>query len=140
MIDEAYIWETLEESGIRKIIHQFYQYLRTDDIISPMYPPNDWDGAEKRLADFMCFRIGRDETYMQERGHPRLRMRHAAFPITVAARTRWLELMQKALDECQTPADCSEQLMAFFTFVADGLVNTTDPNQEINPRKSFKLF
>ena len=105
-----------------------------------MYPPNDWEGSEKRLADFMCFRIGRDETYIKERGHPRLRMRHAAFPITVEARTRWLELMQKSLDDCETPSDCAEPLISFFTFVADGLVNTTNPNQEVNPRKSFKLF
>ncbi len=64
-----------------------------------MYPRHDLKGAEERLRDFLIFRFGGPQRYLELRGHPRLRMRHAPFPIDQTARDRWIELMNNALAE-----------------------------------------
>ena len=58
-----------------------------------------FQGAEQRLRDFLIYRFGGPPLYIEQRGHPRLRMRHAPFPIGQGARDRWLQLMDRALDE-----------------------------------------
>lgn len=92
-------------------------------MIGPMYPEDDWEGSERRLADFLCFRIAGDPTYMETRGHPRLRMRHMGFRIDEAARDRWLLRMGEAMDACSITGDERESLDAFFFQVADFMRN-----------------
>ncbi|MEM6854907.1 MAG: globin, partial [Planctomycetota bacterium] len=89
----------------------------------PMYPADDWVGAEQRLRDFLVQRFGGPTRYSQQRGHPRLRMRHAPFPIDEAARDRWLDLMGQSLDEADLPADTHAPLRQFFAQVANFMVN-----------------
>ncbi|MDO5076165.1 globin [Corynebacterium sp.] len=86
------------EATFRDIVHHFYQQVRTDDILGPMYPADDWQGAEDRLRMFLAQYWGGPQTYQAERGHPRLRMRHFPFTIDAAARDRWLLLMRNAVE------------------------------------------
>ncbi len=117
------VYQQLGEAGIKEMVAAFYRRTREDDLIGPMYPPDDWEGSEKRLRDFLIFRFGGPDTYIQERGHPRLRMRHAPFAIGTAQRDRWLELMGAAMDETGVDGAIRESLDAFFAQVADFMRN-----------------
>ncbi len=88
-----------------------------------MYPADDLEGAEERLRDFLVFRFGGPTRYIEQRGHPRLRMRHAPFAIDQAARDRWIELMTAALDESALPAAARAALEPFFAQVATFMIN-----------------
>lgn len=105
------------------MVAAFYRLVRNDSLICPMYPDQDWEGAERRLRDFLIFRFGGSDRYIQERGHPRLRMRHAPFKIGIAERDRWLELMSQAMKETKVPASVSLNLKVFFENVADFMRN-----------------
>lgn len=87
------------EEMFDRIIHGFYSRMREDDLIGPMYPQDDWEGAEQRLRLFLIQYWGGPHTYNELRGHPRLRMRHMPFSIGTAERDRWLEIMQASLDD-----------------------------------------
>ena len=105
------------------MVAAFYRRIKTDDLIGPMYPDDDWDAAEERLRDFMLFRFGKDPRYQAKRGHPRLRMRHAPFPIGDAEAVRWLQLMDEAMDETNVPASIQMDLRTFFEMVAHNMKN-----------------
>ena len=90
-----------------------------------MYPPEDLAGAEQRLRDFLVGRFGGPSRYIEQRGHPRLRLRHAPFPIDGAARDRWVQLMERALAEAALPAGPAAQLREFFASVATMMINRT---------------
>ncbi len=111
------------ETEITSLVAAFYRRIRTDDLIGPMYPDDDWEGSEKRLRDFLIFRFGGSDRYIQERGHPRLRMRHAPFSIGIPERDRWLELMAEAMKETNVPGSVSLNLKTFFEQVADFMRN-----------------
>jgi len=111
------------EAEITDLVAAFYRRIRTDDLIGPMYPDDDWEGSEKRLRDFLIFRFGGSDRYIQERGHPRLRMRHAPFSIGIPERDRWLELMAEAMKETNVPGSVSLNLKTFFEQVADFMRN-----------------
>jgi len=122
-MSDADILTVLGEEGVAKLVAAFYRRVRTDDLISPMYPESDWEGAEKRLAGFLIYRFGGSDDYIQQRGHPRLRMRHAPFSIGVAERDRWLEIMEAAMDEVEVPKEIYLNLKTFFKQVADFMRN-----------------
>lgn len=109
--------------GIRHLVAEFYRRIRTDDLIGPLYPADDWAGAEQRLADFLCFRIAGNPIYTETRGHPRLRMRHVHFKIGEAERDRWLLRMGEAMDACKIEGEDRVALDAFFDQVADFMRN-----------------
>lgn len=115
--------DALGENGFNRLVAAFYRRVREDDLIGPMYPPDDWEGAEKRLADFLIFRFGGSDRYVEERGHPRLRMRHVSFAIGEAERDRWLDLMRGAMDEMGLAGAARANLEAFFDQVADFMRN-----------------
>ncbi len=117
---------TLGETPLRRLVGGFYQRVRQDDLIGPMYPADDWEGAEKRLADFLVYRMGGAPTYLEQRGHPRLRARHFPFPIGTAERDRWLELMGQALQEAALPERETALMTQFFAQVADAMRNRPD--------------
>jgi hemoglobin len=117
---------TLGEAPLRRLVGGFYQRVRQDDLIGPMYPADDWEGAEKRLADFLVYRMGGAPTYLEQRGHPRLRARHFPFPIGTAERDRWLELMGQALQEAALPERETALMTQFFAQVADAMRNRPD--------------
>jgi len=113
----------LSDLQISDLTAAFYRRVREDDLIGPMYPDDDWPGAEQRLRDFLIYRFGGSDKYIQDRGHPRLRMRHAPFKIGIAERDRWLELMFAAIEEAEIPKDQVLNLQMFFQQVADFLRN-----------------
>jgi hemoglobin len=117
------ILNEIGEAEITRIVAAFYSRVRQDDLIGPLYPKSDWEGAEKRFRDFMIYRIGGSQRYIEERGHPRLRMRHMPFSIGEAERDRWLELMSAAMDETDVPAESRALLDQFFAQTADFMRN-----------------
>lgn len=125
-MNEADVIKLCGEAGIRRMVAAFYQRVRTDDLIGPMYPANDWEGSESRLAEFLLFRLGASTHYMETRGHPRLRMRHVTFKIGIAERDRWISLMTGAMEDSEIPAAAREFLDPFFAQVADFMRNQAD--------------
>lgn len=117
------LFEVLGEAKLRALVAAFYRRVKEDDVIGPMYPPHDWEGAEKRLADFLIYRFGGPQTYVEERGHPRLRGRHLPFAIGERERDRWLDLMGAAMKEVEISAEAAPVLGAFFAQVADFMRN-----------------
>lgn len=116
----------LGEDGLAALTAAFYRRVREDGIIGPLYPPDDWENAERRLRDFLVFRFGGSDRYIQERGHPRLRGRHMPFRIGLAERDRWLDLMGQAMRECEIPPDVAPTLAEFFSQVADFMRNVEE--------------
>lgn len=117
------ISEQFGEEEIAKMVQAFYRRVRQDDVIGPLYPIDDWEGAENRLRDFLVYRFGGSDQYIQERGHPRLGMRHAPFVIGVAEKDRWLEIMNAAIDEIGVPDNKLDTLRSFFESTANFLQN-----------------
>ena len=122
-LDDQEIYALIGEDGFRRLTAAFYRQIPGDDILGPMYPAEDLQGAEERLRDFLIFRFGGPQTYLETRGHPRLRMRHAPFPIGVEGRNRWMELMTKALIETNLPGEASAALWEFFNSTATFMMN-----------------
>ena len=122
-MDETDVFAAIGEEGFRRLIAAFYKQVPGDEILGPMYPPGDLAGAEQRLRDFLIGRFGGPQRYVEQRGHPRLRMRHMPFAVNPAARRRWLELMAHALDEARLPQDVDAYLREFFDGVSAMLVN-----------------
>ncbi|MDF1657393.1 MAG: globin [Verrucomicrobiales bacterium] len=120
---EEIVVKALGEAGFQPLIAAFYRRVRKDELVGGMYPENDWEGAEKRLRDFMEFRFGVSQRYLLERGHPRLRMRHMPFKIGEAERDRWLEMMNEAMDEIELTGEPRELLGGFFNQVANAMRN-----------------
>ncbi len=107
-----------------RLAEQFYVSVRTDPALLALYPqPDDLGPAQRRLALFLSQYWGGPTTYSDERGHPRLRMRHAAFPIDDAMRDRWLAHMNTALDAVAAPAELIAEMRNYFVRAADHLRN-----------------
>lgn len=111
------------EERLRAMVAAFYRRVRVDDLIGPMYPAEDWEGSEKRLADFVVYRFGGPQTYLEQRGHPRLRMRHLPFSIGLQERDRWLTLMGEAMRETGLTEEEAQVMIPFFAQVADMMRN-----------------
>jgi hemoglobin len=124
MISEGEIYQQIGEEGFARLAAAFYKQVPTDDILGPMYPAEDMHGAEERLRDFLVGRFGGPQRYMEQRGHPRLRMRHMPYKLDQAARDRWVQLMERALDEAQLPKESHDLLCAFFHHMASFLMNS----------------
>jgi hemoglobin len=122
-MDDQDIYATIGEEGFTRLIAAFYRQVPGDDLLGPMYPADDLAGAEQRLRDFLVGRFGGPQRYIEQRGHPRLRMRHMPFAVNIAARQRWLQLMGHALDEANLPADVDTFLREFFDGVSAMLIN-----------------
>ena len=120
---EEQIFETIGEEGFTRLIRSFYAQVPGDPILGPMYPKDDLAGAEQRLRDFLIGRFGGPQRYIEQRGHPRLRMRHMPFAIDTAARNQWVALMDRALDDAQFPKDVDALLREFFDGVATFMIN-----------------
>jgi hemoglobin len=123
VIDDQDIYAAVGEDGFDRLIAAFYRQVPADDVLGPMYPAQDLAGAEQRLRDFLIGRFGGPQRYVEQRGHPRLRMRHMPFAVTAAARERWLLLMANALDQVRFPAEADALLREFFDGVSAMLIN-----------------
>ena len=122
-LSEAEVFGLVGENGFVQLVSCFYRQVPSDDILGPMYPPEDLAGAESRLRGFLIGRFGGPQTYIEERGHPKLRMRHAPFGLTQATRDRWVSLMENALNETAFSEPVDALLRGFFAQTATFLIN-----------------
>ena len=113
------------EQFFQDLVAGFYRRVATDDLLRPMYPEEDLGPAARRLRLFLIQYWGGPTTYSDERGHPRLRMRHAPYPVDLAARDRWLALMRESLDECGADLDpvVRDRLWLYLESAATAMMN-----------------
>ncbi|MET0161564.1 MAG: globin [Microbacteriaceae bacterium] len=107
-----------------KLVRRFYEEVRADEVLWPMYPEDDLEGAIQRLTGFLEQYWGGPTTYSQERGHPRLRMRHMPFRVNPEARDRWLRCMRPAVDELRLAPLHEAELWDYLERAAHAMVNT----------------
>ncbi len=121
-----HLYGIIGEEGIAGLTAAFYRQVPQNTTLAPMYPSHDLAASEMRLRDFLVFRFGGPRRYIEQRGNPRLRMRHAPFPINQAARNEWVTLMDQAVDEMGFSLKVSSLLQDFFREVATFLINQND--------------
>jgi hemoglobin len=122
-VQELDVYSLVGEEGFARLTAAFYRRVPHDDILGPMYPADDLAAAEQRLRDFLVGRLGGPPRYIEQRGHPRLRARHAPFRIDQPARDRWLALMTDAIEEAALPAEAGQFLRVFLAETATFLIN-----------------
>jgi hemoglobin len=120
---EEQVYAAIGDDGFARLVRAFYAQVPGDRVLGAMYPPHDLAGAEQRLRDFLVGRFGGPPRYIEQRGHPRLRMRHAPFAIDAAARNRWVALMDRALDETRLSEEVTSLLREFFHATATFMIN-----------------
>lgn len=108
----------------KKLVEKFYEGVAKDDVLRPMYPEEDLGPAAERLRMFLEQYWGGPTTYQEQRGHPRLRLRHQPFKINPLARQRWLEHMRAALDSLALPQLLEAELWAYLDRAATAMLNT----------------
>ena len=114
------------EPTFRRLVTEFYAGVATDPLLRPLYPDADLGPATERLTLFLMQYWGGPNTYSAERGHPRLRVRHAPFRIGPAERDAWLRHMKRAVDALELPADEATTLWDYLERSAYFMVNTFD--------------
>ena len=106
-----------------QIVHRFYEQVAYDPVLRPLYPEEDLGPAENRLRMFLEQYWGGPQTYSQQRGHPRLRMRHAPFPIGPLERDAWLRCMRVAIDEAGLDPERHRQIWEYMEMAAMSMMN-----------------
>ena len=120
------LYDRLGEESFAKLTRVFYEQVSQDPVLKPMYPEEDLGPAERRLRMFLEQYWGGPDTYQQERGHPRLRMRHFPFKIGPKAKQAWLDAMRKAVDSLQlSPLDDGE-LWSYLDRAAQAMQNSLE--------------
>lgn len=126
---ESRILNELGEEGLGRLVAAFYRRVRADEVLGPMYRASleaqgeDWPDAERRLAQFLCFRMGGSSAYVDQRGHPRLRARHMAFAIDREGAARWARAMMDAVAEVGVGPETAAELRSYFEQTASWMVN-----------------
>jgi len=114
------------EAFFTDLVSQFYAQVALDPILRPMYPEGDLKAAALRLQWFLEQYWGGPTTYQENRGHPRLRMRHAEFHINIAAHDAWLKAMRTAVDGVEMKPELKAQLWSYLEMAAAAMVNQPD--------------
>ncbi len=114
-------------------VHDFYLEVADDDRLRPMYPEADLGPAEDRLRLFLEQYWGGPTTYSDQRGHPRLRMRHQPFEITEEARDIWLSHMRSALDKRALAPELDDEMWSYLVMAAHAMVNVHDDRHPPRP-------
>jgi hemoglobin len=125
-MQELEVYSMIGREGFTRLVAAFYRQVPQDDLLGPMYPAKDLRGAEQRLRDFLIGRFGGPQTYIEQRGHPRLRARHSPFPINETARDRWMRLMDHALAEASLPGEAEQVLRKFFNEMSTFMINQSE--------------
>ena len=115
------------QSFFESLVSKFYEGIESDPVLRPMYPEGDLSEAKRHLTMFLEQYWGGPRTYQEQRGHPRLRMRHAPFKIDDDARDRWIVHMKASLDSHEVPAELRDELWSYLESAAYSLVNTVNP-------------
>ena len=111
------------EPAFRKLVHEFYKGVAEDPLLRPMYPEEDLSGAEDRLALFLIQYWGGPTIYSDQRGHPRLRMRHAPFAIGPAERDAWIKHMRVALTTLELEPQLDQLVWGYLARAAESMRN-----------------
>ena len=120
-------WEQIGGRPVfENLVRRFYEGVQTDPVIWSMYPQDDLEGAIQRLTGFLEQYWGGPGTYSEQRGHPRLRMRHAPFHINPEARDHWLMHMRAAVDSLELAPRDDAMLWDYLERAAHAMVNTFD--------------
>lgn len=114
------------EPVITQIVHRFYLGVADDEVLRPLYPEADLGPAEERFRLFLMQYWGGPTTYSDTRGHPRLRMRHAPFPVTPTAAQHWLRHFHAALDEAALAPEHDARFREYVDHAAQFMVNTME--------------
>ena len=112
------------EETFRRIVARFYAEVAEDEVLRPLYPGEDLGPAEEKLRWFLMQYWGGPHTYAEQRGHPRLRMRHVPFKIGPIERDAWLRCMRVAVDEQGLPEPYQTQLWQYLEMAAHSLMNS----------------
>jgi len=112
------------EETFHRIVARFYAEVAADELLRPLYPEEDLGPAEERLRLFLIQYWGGPHTYSDNRGHPRLRMRHAPFQVGPLQRDAWLRCMRIAVDEAGLDAEHRAQLWSYLEMAARSMVNS----------------
>jgi hemoglobin len=119
------------------LVDRFYDGVRSDPALLALYPePDDLAGARHRLTLFLAQYWGGPQTYMDERGHPMLRARHAPFHVGPLERDHWLVHMAAAVERCTPPGEIRDMLMGYFVPAADHMRNDAGPGLQIKPPRT----
>ena len=124
MIDELTLYDAAGGMPFfERLIGRFYDGVAADPILARLYPPEDLEGARRRLTLFLAQYWGGPRTYDAERGHPRLRMRHMPFAIGPAERDAWLRLMHASIDVAGAAPDVADRLRAYVDMAGEAMRN-----------------
>ena len=115
------------------LVEAFYRRVEADELLRPMYP-QDLEPGKRHLAQFLAQYWGGGDIYSRGRGHPRLRMRHASFPITPAAAGRWADLMSAAIRELGFPPDVEALLLDYVARATPTLTNRLPDDVDTLPQ------
>ncbi|RZS89824.1 hemoglobin [Motilibacter rhizosphaerae] len=107
----------------RRLVARFYAGVADDPVLRPLYPEEDLGPAEVRLRMFLEQYWGGPRTYSDQRGHPRLRMRHGGWSIGERERDAWLRHMRDAVDELDLEPEAERELWAYLVMAAQSMVN-----------------
>jgi hemoglobin len=121
---EQFFSEVGGSETFRAIVARFYEQVAEDPVLRPLYPGEDLGPAEQRLRMFLEQYWGGPRTYSDQRGHPRLRMRHAPFRIGPIEREAWLRCMRVAVDESELDAEHAAMLWRYLEMAANSMVNS----------------
>jgi hemoglobin len=120
---EQFFTEVGGEATFTAIVARFYEQVADDPVLRPLYPEVDLGPAEVRLRTFLEQYWGGPRTYSEQRGHPRLRMRHAPFRIGPIERDAWLRCMRVAVHDAELDEAHRTQLLQYLEVAAAGMVN-----------------
>jgi hemoglobin len=112
------------EQTFRRLVRRFYARVARDPVLRPVYPEEDLSGATERLTLFLVQYWGGPTTYSEQRGHPRLRMRHQPFVIGQAERDAWLGHMNAAVDSLELAPQVRQALLDYFATASTAMINT----------------
>ena len=110
----------------QKIVATFYEGVANDEVLRPLYPEEDLAAAEERFLLFLVQYWGGPTTYSDQRGHPRLRMRHAPFAVTPKAKDHWLLHFRTGLDSVDLTPEQDAQFWDYVTHAAQFMVNSLE--------------
>ena len=116
------LYDLIGEEQIRLLTKYFYQEVSKNNALRSLYP-EDLEPAEERLFLFLQQVFGGPETYSEQRGHPRLRMRHAKWKIDASMRDHWMNAMLSALDQLELETNIREAMMRYFVNAANHMIN-----------------
>lgn len=110
-----------------RLVERFYARVADDELLRPIYPEEDLSGATERLTLFLIQYWGGPSTYSEQRGHPRLRLRHQPFPIGLAERDAWLGHMTAAVDSLELAPALRKALVDYFETASTAMINRPAP-------------